>query len=105
MSSKNNPSIIRHVEGGFGRTATFPLTATEIAQIWDWCIDHDWHPVDGKDTPPPFVSVQLYAPELMPLPTVVEGYMTDKGEWIAIRTDLNPIQPTHWCPMTRPPQI
>lgn len=55
--------------------------------------------------PKPFVSVQVYMPGEAPLPTVREGFLTDKGVWHAGLYDREPGEVTHWTEMERPPEV
>lgn len=53
--------------------------------------------------PEPFVSVLAHAPELEPLPTVLEAYFDDFERFRGVRSGVGVVEPTHWMPMPEPP--
>ena len=74
--------------------------------------DDGWVWTGGVQYPQPWVSVQVYLPEMDPMPTVREGYVIDEGEGIptgwfipALREGRLLYEIEAWKPMSEPPKM
>lgn len=63
---------------------------------------NEW--ISVKDSlPMPFVSVLVFMPGEVPMPTVHEGFISSDGIWVSNHFLREPDEVTHWMPMPLPP--